>query len=67
MGILFGWLGVHRFVLGDVGGGVLRVLISIVTCGSLGGTLGLIEGIIYLSKSDEEFVQVYQVEQRAWF
>jgi len=27
----------------------------------------LIEGIIYLTKSDEEFYQTYQVNKRAWF
>jgi len=28
---------------------------------------GLIEGIIYLTKSDEEFYQTYQVGQKHWF
>jgi ABC-type nitrate/sulfonate/bicarbonate transport system permease component len=26
-------LGVHRFILGDAGGGILRIVISLVTCG----------------------------------
>ena len=30
MGILLGGLGIHRFVLGDVTGGVLRLLLSFV-------------------------------------
>jgi hypothetical protein len=29
--------------------------------------LGIIEGIIYLTKSDEEFYQTYQVGKKAWF
>lgn len=66
MGILFGSLGVHRFVLNDVTGGLLRILITVITCG-LGSILGLIEGIIYLTKSDAEFYQTYMVERRAWF
>lgn len=63
LAILLGYLGIHRFVLGDPLGGVLRILL----CFGFGGLLGLIEGIIYLSKSDAEFVQIYQIEKKAWF
>lgn len=66
LGILIGGLGIHRFVLGDTKGGLLRILITVVTCG-FGSVLGLIEGILYLTKSDEEFVRVYQVEGKEWF
>lgn len=66
MGILFGGLGIHRFILGDVGGGVLRIVITLVTCG-VGSLIGFVEGIIYLTKSDQEFRQIYQIEKRAWF
>ena len=66
LGILFGGLGLHRFVLGDATGGILRIVITVVTCG-FGGIIGLIEGIIYLTKSDEDFVQTYIVEKKAWF
>lgn len=66
LGIFLGGFGAHRFVLGDTKGGITRIVISLVTCG-LGSTLGLIEGIIYLTKSDEEFYQTYQVEKKAWF
>ena len=66
LGILLNGLGIHRFVLGDTTGGILRIVITIVTCG-FGGIIGLIEGIIYLTKSDEEFVQTYQVGKKAWF
>ena len=48
-------LGAQRFVLGGTGGGFIRILITVVTCGA-GSLIGLIEGIIYLTKSDEEFV-----------
>jgi TM2 domain-containing membrane protein YozV len=63
---LTGTFGIHRFVLGDTTGGLFRIGISIVTCGA-GSILGLIEGIIYLTKTDEEFVRVYQVGKKAWF
>lgn len=67
MGIIFGGLGIHRFILGDVTGGILRILITLLTCGTFGGLIGLIEGIIYLTKSDADFVQIYQVQKRGWF
>lgn len=66
LAILLGYLGIHRFILGDVGGGILRIVITLVTCGA-GHVIGLIEGIIYLTKSDAEFYQTYQVEKKAWF
>ncbi len=66
LGIVLGGLGIHRFYLGDITGGILRILITIVTCG-LGSVIGLVEGILYLTKSDEEFYQIYMVDKRAWF
>ena len=66
LGILLGGFGVHRFVLGDTSGGLVGIGITIVTCG-MGGIIGLVEGIIYLTKSDEEFVQTYLNEGKKWF
>ena len=66
LGILFGWLGDHRFMLGDTKGGILRILITVVTCG-LGSFIGLIEGTIYLTKSEDEYYQLYGVEKKGWF
>ncbi len=66
LGILLGGLGVHRFYLGDTTGGIIRIVITLVTCGA-GSVIGLIEGIIYITKSDEDFVQTYLVEKKAWF
>ena len=66
LAIVLGGLGVHRFILGDVVGGILRIVISVATCG-LGGIISLIEGIIYLTKSDADFIQIYQIGGRKWF
>ncbi|HXH61946.1 MAG TPA: TM2 domain-containing protein [Fimbriimonadaceae bacterium] len=66
LGIVFGGLGVHRFILGDTTGGILRIVITLVTCGA-GSIIGLIEGIIYLTKSDQEFVDTYVNGKKAWF
>jgi len=65
-GILLGGLGVHKFVLGLTTPGILQILITIVTCG-VGSLIGLIEGIIYLTKSNEDFYQTYMVDKKRWF
>ena len=66
VGILLGGLGIHRFMMGDATGGIIRIVITFVTCGA-GSFIGLIEGIIYLTKSDAEFNQTYMVEKKGWF
>jgi TM2 domain-containing membrane protein YozV len=66
LGILLGGLGIHRFILGDVTGGILRIVITVLTCG-VGSLIGLVEGIIYLVRTDEEFYQTYVVQRRPWF
>ena len=69
-GILLGSLGVHKFILGLTVPGIIMLLVTILTFG-LGsfvtGIIGLIEGIIYLTKSDEEFYQAYYVNKKGWF
>ena len=66
LGILFGSFGVHKFVLGYNKEGFIQILISFLTCGTA-GIIGFIEGIIYLTKSDEDFYNTYQVGKRTWF
>lgn len=69
-GILLGGLGIHKFVLGLTNAGVIMLLVTVLTCGFGGmimSVIGLIEGIIYLTKSDEDFYQAYAVEKKAWF
>lgn len=66
LGIVIGGLGIHRFILDDAKGGVIRIVISVCTCGA-GGLIGLIEGIIYLTKSDADFIREYQIGKKAWF
>ena len=69
-GILIGSLGIHKFILGLTTPGIIMLLVSILTCG-VGGlvmsVIGLIEGIIYLSKTDEDFYQTYAIEKKPWF
>jgi TM2 domain-containing membrane protein YozV len=66
LGILLGWLGIHKFYLGYTKEGIIQLIIGVVTCG-LSGIIGLIEGIIYLTKSDEDFVATYVTGKKGWF
>ena len=79
-GIVLGGLGIHKFVLGYTQEGVIllsvylvSLIIAMVTCGIgtplviIPSVIGIIEGIIYLTKSDEEFVQTYVLNKKPWF
>jgi len=69
-GILLGSLGVHKFILGLTTPGLVMLLVTLLTCGFgaiVMHVIGLVEGIIYLTKSDAEFHQRYMVEKRGWF
>ena len=66
LGILLGGLGIHKFYLGYTKQGIIQIILTIVTCGAA-GLVGLIEGIIYLTKSDETFVSTYIQNKRGWF
>jgi len=64
--ILLGWLGVHKFILGYTTEGVIQLVLGLLTCG-LTNIIGIIEGVIYLTKSDEEFVRTYIQNKKGWF
>jgi TM2 domain-containing membrane protein YozV len=66
LGILLGGLGIHKFYLGYTKEGIIQLVVGVVTCGAA-GLIGLIEGIIYLTKSDEEFVATYITGKKGWF
>jgi TM2 domain-containing membrane protein YozV len=69
-GILLGALGVHKFILGYTGAGLIMLLLTVLSCGILAwivGIVGLIEGIIYLTRTDEDFVRQYVDSRREWF
>jgi TM2 domain-containing membrane protein YozV len=68
--LFLGAYGVHKFMLGQTGPGVIMLCITLLTCfiGSIvTGPIALIEAIMYLTKTDEEFYQTYVVEKKAWF
>jgi TM2 domain-containing membrane protein YozV len=63
----FSAFGIHKFLLGYTKEGIIWLVISLFTCGIVTGVLGLIEGIIYLTKSDQEFYQTYQQQKKHGF
>ena len=65
LAILLGGLGVHKFILGYTKEGIIQLILGF-ACG-IGAVIGLIEVIIYLTKSDEEFYNTYQVGKKGWF
>ena len=65
-GILLGGFGVHKFILGYTTEGVIQIVLTFITCG-MASVIGLVEGIIYLTKSDEEFVRTYIHNKKGWF
>jgi len=70
LGILLGALGIHKFVLGYTKEGLIMLIATLITFGIAGcvtALIGLIEGIVYLTKTDEEFVATYVQAKRGWF
>lgn len=79
-GILLGGFGVHKFILGYQNEGIIMLgiwiaglVLSLFTCGvtllacSAVSVIGIVEGIIYLTKSDQEFVDTYVRGRKPWF
>jgi TM2 domain-containing membrane protein YozV len=77
LGILLGWLGIHKFYLGYTQEGTLLLLLTlagiVLSCVHLGwlfgwipSVIGLVEGIIYLTKSDEDFQRTYVIGRKPW-
>lgn len=70
LGLLgLGWLGIHKFVLGYTKEGLITLGVSVVTCG-LGAVvftiLSVVEGIVYLTKTDEQFDYEYVHNYKGW-
>ncbi|MBS0295667.1 MAG: TM2 domain-containing protein [Proteobacteria bacterium] len=56
LAILLGWLGAHKFYLGKPGMGILYLVFCLTI---IPGLAGIIEGIIYLTMTDEAFAAKY--------
>ena len=71
--ILLGGLGVHKFILGYKRAGTIMLIASLVGWvlfalpSIIVMLIGIIEGIIYLRKSDADFAATYVQRRREWF
>ena len=78
LALFVGYLGIHKFILGYNKEGIILLAGFVIGCITYCFIIGIfiimavaivpfIEGIIYLTKSDEEFYQTYQVGKKPWF
>ena len=69
-GIFLGAFVVHKFILGYTKPAVIMLVVSLLTCGVgyfVFQVIGIIEGVIYLTKSNAEFEAEYLDGQKDWF
>ena len=67
LAMLLGWLGVHKFYLGHKGLGILYIAGTFTFFFLITFVVSIVEGIMYLTKSDEEFQYIYIEERKAMF
>lgn len=73
LAILLGTLGVHKFYLGYTKEGLIMLLITVLGSILFGlgaivmAVIAFIEGIIYLTKTDEQFEVIYVQGEKGWF
>ena len=63
LAILLGGFGIHKFILGYPTEGIIQLVLGLF---GVGWIIGWIEGIIYLTKSDEDFVRTYVQQRKGW-
>ena len=73
-GIIFGGFGLHKFILGYTSEGFIMLAISLIGGSFTYGLalivmqiVGLIEAMIYLNKTKEEFINTYFLNKQGWF
>lgn len=78
LAIVLGHLGIHKFVLGYNNEGIIMLVLGLLgyvtACLIIGyfillavGVIGLIEGIIYLTRTDQDFFNTYIKNRKPWF
>ncbi|MCG7281976.1 TM2 domain-containing protein [Chryseobacterium taklimakanense] len=66
LGIFLGTFGANKFFLGYINEGIIQIVLNIVTCG-IASMVPFIEGIIYLTMSDQQFDETYIKNKKSWF
>lgn len=77
LAIFLGGIGIHKFYLGFTGPGLVYLLtntigfaitwIFLFIPNIVLGIIAIVEGIIYLTRSDQEFEQDYIIHKKQWF
>lgn len=70
--VLTGAFGVHKFILGQKREGFIRLGITLLLIWTILApvammVIGMVEGVIYFSKTDAEFIRIYQQGHKNWF
>ena len=61
-----GWICAHKFAMGYTKQGVLSIVLSLCTLFLFGTVVSLVEGIIYLTMTDDQWYQTYIVGKKNW-
>ena len=70
LGIVLGMFGIHKFFLGYTREGIIMLLVTILTVFILSwipAVIGIAEGIVYLTMTDQEFDTIYVRGRKFWF
>ena len=59
LAILLGSLGIHYFYIGKPTGGIVYLILTVISCGTIPAILGLVQGIMMLCMSNQEFERRY--------
>ncbi|MFO0899691.1 MAG: NINE protein [Pirellulales bacterium] len=65
-----GAFGIHKFILGRNMEGLIMLFVTLLSCFIVAPIIwivAIVEGIIYLLKSDREFEQDYLIGAKGWF
>lgn len=66
--LFLGNLGIHKFMLGLTGGGItMLILFFLIIPIPVLAVISLIEGILYLTKSEKQFYKDYAIHKKQWF
>lgn len=70
LAITLGWLGIHRFKLGNKKEGIINLVITllpVIPGGIVFFVIGVFEGVKYLRMSDLDFEEIYLSRKKKWF
>lgn len=62
LAFLLGGIGIQKFYMGSWGWGIIFVVVGFMTCGFVTGIASLVDGIMWLCMSDDDFAAKYPPE-----